>query len=373
MTALDRFRDALTAHNCRPTSTAAKCPAHDDKKPSLSFGPAKDFDGVVVNCQTGCSLDDILTELGLAIGDLFDNPRQSQQGKAIVAEYPYVDEQGATLYVKVRYWPKGFAQYQPLPNGEKQWKLDGVRRVLFNLPKVLDTKNQGYCIYLAEGEDDALALEQMGATATTWAEGAWRPGGRAKWRSTYSQTLTGAHMIIVRDRDDAGRHTASEIASLLKPYAASVKIVEPAEGKDARDHLNAGLGDDELVPVDDDEPPPQAAPAPAPAPAHQPIKLEQAHEVFKRWLGDDYDIGTLDAMLAAAAVERLDGDPLWLLIVSGSGNTKTETVVTLSSIGAKVVSAVSSEGALLSATSKRDRSKSATGGLLREIGHHACW
>jgi hypothetical protein len=31
-------------------------------------------------------------------------------------------------------------------------------------------------------------------------------------------------------------------------------------------------------------------------------------------------------MLAAAAVERLDGDPLWLLIISGSGNTKTETV-----------------------------------------------
>jgi hypothetical protein len=112
---------------------------------------------------------------------------------------------------------------------------------------------------------------------------------------------------------------------------------------------------------------PTAEPTP---PTAKPIKLEQAHEAFKRWLGNDYDIGTLDAMLAAAAVERLDGDPLWLLIVSGSGNTKTETVQTLSSTGAIVVSAITSEGALLSATSKRDRSKSATGGLLREIGDH---
>ena len=57
--------------------------------------------------------------------------------------------------------------------------------------------------------------------------------------------------------------------------------------------------------------------------------LAAAHAVFKRWLGDDYDLDALDAMLAAAAVERLDGDPLWLLIISGSGNAKTETVQAL--------------------------------------------
>lgn len=30
-------------------------------------------------------------------------------------------------------------------------------------------------------------------------------------------------------------------------------------------------------------------------------------------------------MLCTIAAERLDGDPLWLLIISGSGNAKTET------------------------------------------------
>jgi hypothetical protein len=369
VTALKRFRDALTAHNCTPKGTSAKCPVHEDAHASLSFGSANDFDGVVVKCHAGCSIDDILAELGLTISDLFDEPRQAKQGRALVAEYAYIDEVGTVLYVKQRYWPKGFLQYVPLITGDKQWKLDGVRRVLFHLPELLAAKARGETIYLAEGETDVLALERAGVAATTWTDGAWQPGDRAKWRTEYSQTLAGMDVIIVQDRDDAGRNTAKDIASRLAQHAASIKIVEAAEGNDARDHLDAGRNVNEFVPVADDgqeddeqEPPPQAAPK------HQPISLKQAHKVFKRWLGDNYDIGTLDAMLAAAAVERLDGDPLWLLIVSGSGNTKTETVQTLSSIGAIVVSAVTSEGALLSATSKRDRSKSATGGLLREIG-----
>lgn len=96
--------------------------------------------------------------------------------------------------------------------------------------------------------------------------------------------------------------------------------------------------------------------------------LEDCHTVFRRWLGADYDTDALDAVLAAAAVERLDGDPVWLLVISGSGNAKTETVVPLAGIGAHMVSTIASEGALLSATSKREQAADATGGLLRKIG-----
>jgi hypothetical protein len=346
--------DALTAHNCKPNTgkTAARCPAHDDAHPSLSFGKAKDFDGVVVKCHAGCSIDDILAELGLTISDLFDEPRQAKQGRAVVAEYPYIDEVGTVLYVKQRYWPKDFRQYVPLITGDKQWNLNGVRRVLFHLPELLAAKARGDVIYLAEGEADVLALERVGVAATTWTEGAWQPGDRAKWRTEYSETLAGANVIIVQDRDDAGRNTANDLAAQLQQHAATVRIVEAAEGKDAADHLNAGLDVSAFAPVSERE----------------PIGLQQARATFKRWLGDDYDTDALDAMLAAAAVERLDGDPLWLLIISGSGNAKTETVQALSGIGATVVSAITSEGALLSGTAKREKAKGATGGLLREIG-----
>ena len=96
--------------------------------------------------------------------------------------------------------------------------------------------------------------------------------------------------------------------------------------------------------------------------------LTELDGVFTRWLGADYDLDAIHATLAAAAVNKLDGDPLWLLLVSGPGNAKTETVAALASTGAHVVSTISSPGALLSATSKGERASDATGGLLRTIG-----
>jgi hypothetical protein len=105
-TALERLRDVLTANGCNPRGTSARCPAHDDRKPSLSFGPATQFRGAVVHCQVGCHLDDILEKLGLKSADLFDEPRQAQQGYAVVAEYPYRDESGQVLYFKNAATPK---------------------------------------------------------------------------------------------------------------------------------------------------------------------------------------------------------------------------------------------------------------------------
>ena len=58
------------------------------------------------------------------------------------------------------------------------------------------------------------------------------------------------------------------------------------------------------------------------------------HDVFRKWFGTEYDIDVIDAVMATAAAERLTGDPLWLLVVSGPGNTKTETVQSLSGAGA---------------------------------------
>lgn len=97
-------------------------------------------------------------------------------------------------------------------------------------------------------------------------------------------------------------------------------------------------------------------------------RLREAHQVFSRWLGEDYDLDVLDVVLCCAAVERITGDPAWLLVVSGSGAAKTETVQALAGAGAHLTSTISGEGALLSGTSRRERTKHATGGLLRKIG-----
>jgi hypothetical protein len=97
------------------------------------------------------------------------------------------------------------------------------------------------------------------------------------------------------------------------------------------------------------------------------ITLPDVHAVFRRWLGNDYDLQALDAVLAAAISERLTGDPVWLLVISGAGNAKTETVSALRGAGATVISTITSDGALLSA-STAPSAEASTGGLLRAIG-----
>jgi hypothetical protein len=56
----------------RGESWTARCPAHDDKSPSLAirFKP----DGrVLMHCFGGCAVDDVLGAIGLDINDLFDD------------------------------------------------------------------------------------------------------------------------------------------------------------------------------------------------------------------------------------------------------------------------------------------------------------
>jgi hypothetical protein len=93
------------------------------------------------------------------------------------------------------------------------------------------------------------------------------------------------------------------------------------------------------------------------------MKIDDVHRLFTKHFGKDYDMQTADAVLATAATNKLAGDPPWLMIISGSGNAKTETVNAVSDVDRTIaISTISSEGALLSAIKK---GKGGTGGLLR--------
>lgn len=96
--------------------------------------------------------------------------------------------------------------------------------------------------------------------------------------------------------------------------------------------------------------------------------LAEVHQLFLDWFGQHYDLAAIDVVLATKAAEQLDGDPVWTLLISGSGNAKTETVCSLSGTSAIITSTISSDGALLSASPRRERTKDATGGLLRRLG-----
>lgn len=51
----------------------AKCPAHDDKRPSLAIR-AMDDGRILLHCFAGCSALDVLGTVGLEMTDLFPEP-----------------------------------------------------------------------------------------------------------------------------------------------------------------------------------------------------------------------------------------------------------------------------------------------------------
>ncbi|MDQ1246481.1 MAG: hypothetical protein QG597_849, partial [Actinomycetota bacterium] len=228
--AYERWLTALHAAGSRTTPRAegeavAQCPAHEDRTASLSLSRAET--GVLVCCHAGCGIDDILTGLGLARRDLFDDPQARRAGYAVTAEYPYTDEHGQVLFVKERRWPKDFRQYRPGPGGRREYRLGDVRRVLYRLGDVQAAITAGHPVWLVEGEKDADTLTRAGAVATTWPDGAWQPGSKPKWRPDYTHQLAGAQVVIVADDDLPGRHTATTIAALLHGTATSVRVVLP--------------------------------------------------------------------------------------------------------------------------------------------------
>jgi hypothetical protein len=226
---------------------SALCPAHDDTTPSLSVKVGRD-DAVLLHCHSGCDVGAVLTALNLATRDLFpaaaktpdvrahQTSGRSPQRKREVAVYRYVDENGVLLFEQVRYEPKDFRLRRPDPKAKDgyAWGLGDVRRVLFNLPDLAAAVQAGTPVFLVEGEKDVAAVQTAGGVATC------NPMGANNWDGGYAETLRGARVTIVVDRDPAGQTWAQQVYDSLLGVAASIRTVEAAAGKDAHDHLAAG-------------------------------------------------------------------------------------------------------------------------------------
>ena len=161
-----------------------------------------------------------------------------QLGESILTKtYDYTDENGRLLYQCCRYEPKKFNQRRPSDNGEWIWDMEGVTRVLYNLPRVLLAP----LVCVTEGEKDADTLNKYGLTATT------NVGGSEKWLDAYSVTLAGKDVMIFPDRDKAGRDHEAKVTGSIREKSNSVKIVQMPKGyKDITEYLESLPEDDRL-------------------------------------------------------------------------------------------------------------------------------
>lgn len=165
----------------------------------------------------------------------------------VVATYSYIDEAGALLFQVCRFEPQGrpktFLQRKPSPGGAWSWNTDGVRKVPYRLPELLERPDD--CpVLIVEGEKDVERLRSLGLVATC------NPGGAGKWRSEYNDALAGATVYILPDNDEAGRSHAISVAESLHSHQVETHIVHlpglPPKG-DVSNWLDMGGSADELL------------------------------------------------------------------------------------------------------------------------------
>lgn len=256
MTLNDKLNDILarlTVKRRNGNQYSCICPAHDDKKESLSVSLGEDK--ILMYCHAGCDRRDILETIGKRECDLFadgdktysaptkrrsthitaneaysqpkveKNPRKSERGlpKNTEAVYPYHDAQGNLVFEVVRKKnPKTFRMRQPDPEREHYyyWDMDDVTTVPYNLPNVTRAIQADSYIFIVEGEKDVQALANIKCVATC------NPGGAGKWLDCYSEYLRDAHIIIIPDNDVPGCKHASIVAHSVRTVAASVKVLQ---------------------------------------------------------------------------------------------------------------------------------------------------
>lgn len=277
----------------------ACCPAHDDGHASLSVSLSTEGK-VLIHCHAGCDTEAVLEAAGLGWADLApdDTKANGHRGlpRQLVATYDYTDAEGQLLFQKVRYFPKDFRLRRPDGNGGWLWNTKGVAPVLYNLPALRKAREAHMPVYLVEGERDCKALADREEVATTV------PGGAGKWRAEFAAEFTGARVVIVADRDDAGRAHALTCARALTAVAASVTVWESDRGNDTAEHFERGGDFDDFRPAPWwPEPEPAAEPA---VPADQGATARLLAEVTPvriQWLWPGW--------LAAGKLALLDGDP----------------------------------------------------------------
>ena len=111
-----------------PNQYICRCPAHSDKKASLSIAYNPNEDKIALHCHAGCDTRDVLTMAGKTMADIMpgrepEKPKKLEKWQVnLVDEYRYEDAKGNYLYSKLRYEGEGIdgkkIRYGRIVNGK---------------------------------------------------------------------------------------------------------------------------------------------------------------------------------------------------------------------------------------------------------------
>jgi AAA domain len=134
-------------------------------------------------------------------------------------------------------------------NGKKTFPQPSIKGdpILFRLSQIVEAVAACKVVHLVEGEKDVLALESIGAVATT------APQGADSFHKVDATPLHGARVVAVVDKDERGQKWAGQVRDKLDGVCSSLTFVHAAVGKDAADHVAAGYGVDDFLVLDLDQ------------------------------------------------------------------------------------------------------------------------
>lgn len=264
----------------------AKCPAHDDSSPSLSFTLVADEDGstrVLMNCFAGCGFRDICEALELHPSDLFDieidhdnvkpgkpggtrspdnltpNDLQGLQDRLSAAQSHQAPVTPAELDHRVSLTPEVVSAWGMAHEGHRvlipardvHGTVKGLRLRDFGpnpevkelgLPNPVDP-DAGWLPYtyvpfpdgsvhpelvVTEGPIDGLTMSVPGYDV--FAVFGVKAVNPVLWRDLL-EVAQGRTVIVCADADDAGRKFASEVSKQLRSNGVAVRVVEPPREK----------------------------------------------------------------------------------------------------------------------------------------------
>jgi hypothetical protein len=261
MTPLETLLAKLPGAKKASNGWSARCPAHDDRRESLSIAQGDDGTALV-KCHAGCHTSAILAVLGLKMADLFPpkaGPTPTRNGKPTPggrtfakakdavdelerrhgkrsALWTYQDAQGEPVGVVVRWDRPDGKDIRPVARHADGWRIGAMPdpRPLYALPDLATARR----VVVVEGEKAADAAGGMGFVATTSAGGS-QAAAKADWRP-----LAGKEVWIIPDNDPPGRKYADIVAGILAKLtpAPTVRVVEMSDlpnGGDIVDWIDA--------------------------------------------------------------------------------------------------------------------------------------
>lgn len=189
-----------------------------------------------------------------------ETPKEAAK-KITAATFEYTDENGIVIYAvdRLEYQNadgsfvlkddgkrmKSFRQRRPDPDRPGGWiaNMDGITRVPYRLPELIEAVAAGQLIYIVEGEGCVEALRGIGCAATTNA------GGAGKWGPDFNKYLNDADVVLLPDADPPGQKHMDDVAASLVGIAARTRVLAlpglPAKG-DVVEWLAAGGTREEL-------------------------------------------------------------------------------------------------------------------------------